>query len=75
MYPDQRPKIAALTIFLNLCHLHVDSCQSAPQISRPSLVNLVRAFFLRVSKLSIFKIPVLNAATRSGCLPYYLLRV
>ena len=38
-----------------------------PQISRPSLVNLVRAFFLRVSKLSIFKIPVFNAATRSGC--------
>ena len=23
MYPDQRPKIAALTILLNLCHLHV----------------------------------------------------
>ena len=23
MYPDQRPKIAALNILLNLCHLHV----------------------------------------------------
>ena len=71
-YPDQRPKIGALTILSNLHHL-MSKC---PQISSPSLVNLVRIFFLQVSKLSIFKVPVfINATIRSGCLPYYPPRV
>ena len=70
-YPDQRSKIGALTILSNLHHL-MSKC---PQISSPSLVNLVRIFFLQVSKLSIFKVPVFNATIRSGCLPYYPPRV